>query len=94
MEQSKKDEGTLAALMLDLEEVRLPRAMQILEKVNEGELLSEYDIAFLKSVYEDSRETELLVERHPEYYPLISRCLCLYTEIITKGIENEKKSGN
>lgn len=92
MEQSEKDAGTLAALMLDLEEIRLPRAMQILEKVNEGEILSEYDITFLKSVYEDSRETELLVERHPDYYSVICRCLSLYTEIITKGIENEKKA--
>ena len=90
MEQSEKDAGTLAALMLDLEEIRLPRAMQILDKVNAGELLSDYDISFLKNVYEDSRETELLVERHPEYSELICRCLGLYTEIITKGLENEK----
>jgi hypothetical protein len=90
MEQSEKDAGTLAALMLDLEENRLPRAMQILDKVNAGELLSDYDISFLKNVYEDSRETELLVERHPEYSELICRCLGLYTEIITKGLANEK----
>ena len=90
MEQSEKDAGTLAALMLDLEEIRLPRAMQILDKVNAGELLSDYDISFLKNVYEDSRETELLVERHPEYSELICRCLGLYTEIITKGLANEK----
>jgi len=90
MEQSEKDAGTLAALMLDLEENRLPRAMQILDKVNAGELLSDYDISFLKNVYEDSRETELLVERHPEYSELICRCLGLYTEIINKGLANEK----
>jgi hypothetical protein len=92
MDQSEKDAGTLAALMLDLEETRLPRAMQILDKVNDGGLLSEHDITFLKGVYEDSRETELLVERHPDYCELISRCLGLYTEIITKGLENEKKA--
>jgi len=90
MDQSEKDAGTLMALMLNLEEKRLPRAMHILDKVNGGGLLSDRDIRFLKRVYKASRQNELLVERHPEYSLLISRCLSLYTEIITKGLENEK----
>jgi hypothetical protein len=90
MDQSEKDAGTLAALMLRLEEVRLPRAMRLLEKVNGGGLLSDRDIRFLKRVYEDSRANEALLDRHPEYDDLMCRCLSLYTEIITKGIENEK----
>lgn len=90
MDKSEKDTGTLTALMLELEETLLPRAMQILDNVNKGELLSENDIGFLKNVYEDSRANEFLVERHPEYCELISRCFSLYTEIINKGLENEK----
>lgn len=90
MRQSVKDAGTLAAIMLDLEENHLPRAMHILDKVNDGELLSDRDIRFLRNVYEESRANESLVERHAEYTSLISRCFCLYTEIINKGIENEK----
>jgi hypothetical protein len=90
MEQSDKDTGTLAALMLNLEEVRLPRAMRILERVNGGGLLSKRDIRFLKKVYRDSRINVRLIKRHPEYSGLISRCFVLYTEIITKGLENEK----
>ena len=90
MDQSEKDAGTLAALMLRLEEVRLPRAMRLLEKVNGGGLLSDRDIRFLKRVYEDSRANEALLDRHPEYDDLMCQCLSLYTEIITKGVENEK----
>lgn len=89
MDQLEKDTGTLMALMLDLEENRLPRAHHILEKVNGGELLSNRDIRFLKKVYEDGRDSERLIERHPEYCLLMSRCLNLYTEIITKGLDNE-----
>ena len=92
MEQSDKDTGTLAALMLELEEVRLPRALRILEKVNGGGLLSERDIRFLRKVYRDSRINGRLLKRHPKYSGLISRCLVLYTEIITKGLENETKT--
>ena len=91
MEQSDKDTGTLAALMLELEEVRLPRALRILDRVNGGGILSERDIRFLKRVYRDSRINGRLVQRHPEYSELISRCFVLYTEIITKGLENETK---
>ena len=90
MDQSEKDTGSLAALMVELEETRLPRAIRILNRVNNGELLSDRDIRFLKKVYEDSRANESLVDRHPEYDTLICRCFSLYTEIITKGLENEK----
>lgn len=90
LDQDERDSGTLAALMLDLEENRLPRALRLLDRVNNGELLSEEDIEFLKKVYEDSRANESLVERHPEYCKLIARSMGLYTEIITKGVANEK----
>jgi len=90
LDQDERDSGTLAAMMLDLEENRLPRALRLLDRVNNGELLSEEDIQFLKEVYEDSRANESLVERHPEYCELIARSLGLYTEIINKGVANEK----
>jgi len=90
LDQEESDEGTLAALMLDLEENLLPRALRLLDRVNNGGLLSEEDIEFLKNVYEDSRANESLVERHPEFSKLIARSLGLYTEIINKGVANEK----
>jgi len=90
MDQSEKDAGTIAALMIRFKEFRLPRAQRMLEKVNRGEKLSDNDIQFLKRVYNDGRNTQPLVKRHPEYSDLISRAMSLYTEIINKGLENEK----
>ena len=90
MEQSKEDAGTIAALMIRFKEYRLPRAQRMLEKVNGGEKLSDSDIQFLKRVYNDGRNTQSLVKRHPEYNDLIARYISLYTEIINKGLENEK----
>ena len=90
MEQSKEDAGTIAALMIRFKEYRLPRAQRMLEKVNGGEKLSDSDIQFLKRVYKDGRNTQPLVKRHPEYNDLIARYISLYTEIINKGLENEK----
>ncbi len=90
MDQSEKDAGTIAALMIRFKEYRLPRAQRMMEKVNGGETLSDSDIQFLKRVYEDGRNSQPLVKRHPEYNDLISRFIGLYTEIIAKGLENEK----
>jgi hypothetical protein len=90
MEKSTIDAGTIAALMIRMKEYRLPRARRLLEKVNEGEVLSNEDISFLKRVYNDSRNSQPLVKRHPEYHDLVVRVLNMYTDIITKGLENEK----
>jgi len=90
MDQSKEDAGTIAALMIRFKEYRLPRAQRMLERVNGGEKLSDSDIQFLKRVYKDGRNTQSLVKRHPEYNDLITRYINLYTEIINKGLENEK----
>lgn len=90
MEQSTKDAGTIAALMIRMKDYRLPRAKRLLEKVNQGDLLSNEDISFLKRVYNDSRNSQPLVKRHPEYHDIVVRALNLYTDIIAKGLENEK----
>jgi hypothetical protein len=92
MDQSTEDAGTIAALMIRLKEYRLPRAKRMLEKVNGGDTLSHEDIAFLKRVNNDSRNTQPLVKRNPEYHHLIACTLDLYTEIITKALDNEKAS--
>jgi len=50
VDQSEKDAGTLAARMLDLEEIPLPGALETLNKVNGAELLSDRDIRLLIKV--------------------------------------------
>jgi hypothetical protein len=90
MEQPEKDAGTIAALMIRFKETRLPRAQRLLEKVNGGEKLSDSDIGFLKRVYQDTRVSQSLIKRHPEYHDLVAGFVDLYTEIITTGLENEQ----
>lgn len=85
-----KDAGTIAALMIRFREYRLPRASRMLERVNAGETLQDDDIAFLKRVFDDARENQMLVRRHPEYQELVSRATALYEEITRKALENEK----
>jgi hypothetical protein len=90
VDQDKKDAGTIAALMIRMKDYRLPRAQRMLKKVNSGEKLGDSDIEFLTRVNEDSRNTQALLSRNPEYKDLIVRFIDLYSEIINKGLENEK----
>ena len=90
MDQEKRDAGTIAALIIRMKDYRLPRAKRMWERVNKGEKLRDGDIEFLNRVIKDSRNSEALIQRHPEYHGLVVRFMDLYTEIINKGVENEK----
>lgn len=90
MDQSDIDEGTIAALLLRMEEIRLPRARRLQVKTNAGELLSNSDIRFLKRVHDDYQANQALMLRNPEYSYLMSCFIDMYAEIIAKGLENEK----
>jgi hypothetical protein len=90
MDQSEEDAGTIAVLLLRFRESRLPRAERMLEKVNAGETLSDNDIQFLKRVYRDARANQSLISHDHDLRVLMSGFINLYTEIIEKGIENEK----
>ena len=85
-----KDAGTIAALMIRFKEYRLPRATRMLERVNAGETLQDSDIAFLKRVFDDARENQMLLKRNPEYKELTAKAISLYEEITQKALENEK----
>ena len=90
MDQAEEDAGTIAALMLRMTEYRLPRAQRMLDDVHDGETLSRSDIEFLKRVYKDNRANQALFKRNPDYFHLMAGFIDLYTEIIAKGLENEK----
>ena len=69
---------------------RLPRALAIKRRVEDGEKLTEEDLEFLKHVVEEGRQVEPLLARHPEYQSLASRLVSLIGEITRKALENEK----
>jgi hypothetical protein len=90
MDKSEREAGSITALMVRFVEYRLPRAKELLAKVQAGERLSDGDILFLNKVYKDSLINQSLFRKHHEYHGLISRFIDLYAEIVSKGMENEK----
>jgi len=89
---SSQDAGVIFALVDRFNKQRLPRALELKERVDKGERLSEQDIAFLDQVFKDANHIKPLVEKHPEWQDLAARAMGLYKEITEKALENEKES--
>ena len=91
MNEPSNDDGVVAVLLQRLSNQRLPRALELKEKVDQGGLLDEIDIEFLQKVFTDANKTMQLVDRHPEHQDLVARIISLYSDITARGLENEKQ---
>ena len=92
MTEKSDDAGVIAVLVQRFEGERLPRALDLKEKVDQGETLNDIDIAFLEQVLEDANKLGPLLERHDEYHKLVAQATSLYKEITDKALENEKRA--
>ncbi len=85
-----KEAGIIQALAERLEKQRLPMALELKEKVDQGGLLNEADIAFLEEVFAGSAQLKPMLDTHPEWQELAARMIGLYGEITAKALENEQ----
>ena len=90
MTEGSKDTGIIMVIMQRFEHERLPHALFLKNKVDQGETLSDIDIAYLDEVFEDLRRLKPLMDRHHEYDWLISQSIHLYMTITEKALENEQ----
>jgi len=92
MSSDTEETGIIQALLQRLNDFRLPRLLELKERVERGETLSEYDLDFLQQALEDAHGGKPLIDHHPEVQPLVSKLVALYQEITSKALENETKS--
>lgn len=92
MAESSEDTGVILALMKRFNEQRLPRVLELKKRVEQGECLTEPDIAFLEEIFRDANHVIPLIDRHPELQPIATRAVSLYKEITEKALENEQGS--
>lgn len=92
MADNMNDLGVATALVERFTSQTLPRAFEIKERVDRGELLSERDIDFLHTLSERAEEVKSLVNRLPEYQGLYAQAVHLYKEITERALLNEKGS--
>ena len=88
-----REAGTIQVLLQRLNDIRLPRALDLKKKVERGERLDSHDLDFLETVLADATHAQGLVAKHPEFRMLVSKLIGLYGEITTKGLENEQRKG-
>ena len=92
MSDQADDTGTIQALLERLVKFRLPRALEIKQRVDGGERLTDPDIEFLKNALEDAHNGGKFVARNPEFQSLGAQIVQLYDEIVSKALENEKNA--
>ena len=87
----RDEDGVIAVLVERMEEQRLPRAVDLKTKVDQGKRLDDMDIVFLDRVLSECQEMKPLLERHPEFERLASQMMALYHAITTRALVNEPK---
>ena len=89
MNESTEEAGIIQVLAMRFESQRLPRALALKEKVDQGERLNDMDIAFLEEVFSDSARIKPIIDKHPEWQKVYIQMAELYEDIISKASENE-----
>ena len=92
MKESTMDAGLIEVILERLEKQRLPRLLEIKEKVEGGHSLDDFDVDFLEMSMEDARSFIPVIDRHPEYQSLAAKVMDLYKTISEKALEIEKNS--
>ncbi len=87
-----KNEALIQVILDRLINKRLPRILDIKEKVKKGELLNEMDIHFLSTVMKDNRDNQYLIKDDEMLKKVFARAMHLYKEITDIALENEKNN--
>ena len=89
---SSSELAVIYALIERFEKQRLPRLLEIKNRVDGGGLLTEIDIQFMFEIANDAQRSKRLIDRHPEWHSFCAEVIHLFEEVMEKALENETKS--
>ena|SRR5688572_4446429 len=90
MSDVSKESGTITVLAKRMVEERLPKALELKERVDKGAVLNELDLNFLEQVLKDAQTVMPLARDNPRVDKLAGQMLQLYGEITRKALANEQ----
>jgi hypothetical protein len=91
MEHNQTELGTVTVLLERLAKERLPEAMAIKARIDQGECLTEFDIEFLERIFHDAEQNKGIISKFPEYKDVIGKAVSLYHDIMARALENEQQ---
>lgn len=91
MDASPDDLGLVQALLDELSKHTLPRTLDLKERVDRGELLDEFDQAFLEHALELATRIDTVMAHHSEYQSLAARVSHLYHKITAEALQNARR---
>lgn len=94
MDLNERNTGTVHALLERLANERLPRALELKERVDAGECLSAIDMEFLERVFREASENGHLFLNFPQYKDVVAQTIRIYHDIVAKALENEQRKGS
>ena len=89
---SSSELAVIYALIERFEKQRLPRLLEIKNRVDGGGVLTEIDIQFMFEIANDAQRSKRLIDRHPEWHSFCAEVIHLFEEVMEKALENEAKS--
>ena len=90
----RNDDAVLQALLGRLLRFRLPRALELKKRVDEGQCLTDADIRFLKLAPEGARNGKRFFARNPQFHALGAQIVQLYDDIVSRAMKNETGNGH
>ncbi|MDH5600526.1 MAG: hypothetical protein OEY78_04385 [Gammaproteobacteria bacterium] len=91
VDQYDKEAGLIHVLVERHNTQRLPRAMSLKEKVERGELLTDFDVNFITEISSGMNQIIPLIRHRPECQKMATEMLNLCTEIAEKALLNERQ---
>lgn len=92
MEESANELGTIHSLIEQIEKQRLPLLLELKDRIDKGETLSESDIQLMTQVMLDAQWNKQLIDRDPEWQKICAEVIHLYDKIADKALDNKMKS--
>ena len=83
------DIGVLKELLDRFNHLHFPRVLEIKTRVENGKALEQADIDFLVIVFTESQNMRGIVERNPDYKPLVAKISHFYFELTEVAYQNE-----